>query len=162
MARYPLGPLLSVRQYREEAAQNLLRQAERVAREAEATLKEREKELERYRLWRVEEEDRRYEAIMGQLLSLDDLEEFKAGLGRLRDAELLREEDVAKAQQSLAKARQAVADAKSGLNRARRDTARILAHKDIWNEMDRRETERKEDLESEEFRPLPIGAGDDA
>lgn len=162
MARYPLGPLLSVRQYREEAAQNLLRQAERLAREAEAALQEREKELERYRLWRVEEEDRRYGAIMGQLLSLDDLEEFKAGLGRLRDAELLREEDVAKADQALTKARQAVTDARSGLNKARRDTARILAHKNIWNEMARLEAERKEDLESEEFRPMPIGTGDDA
>lgn len=162
MARYPLGPLLSVRQYREDAAQNLLRQAERLAREAETALQEREKELERYRLWRVEEEDRRYGAIMGQLLSLDDLEEFKAGLGRLRDAELRREEDVAKADQALAKARQAVTDAKSGLSKARRDTARILAHKNIWNEMARLEAERKEDLESEEFRPMPIGTGDDA
>lgn len=45
MARYPLDPLLSVRQYREEAAQNLLRQAERMAREAEATLRKREKSL---------------------------------------------------------------------------------------------------------------------
>jgi type III secretion protein O len=162
MARYPLAPLLSVRQYREETAQNLLRQAERMAREAEATLREREKELERYRIWRVEEEDRRYEAIMGQLLSLGDLEAFKAGLGRLRDAELLREEDVAKAEQALAKAHQAVTDARNGLNKARRDTARILAHKNIWNEMTRREAERKEDLESEEFRPLPIGTGDDA
>lgn len=162
MARYPLDPLLSVRQYREEAAQNLLRQAERMAREAEATLREREKELERYRIWRVEEDDRRYEAIMGQLLSLDDLEEFKAGLGRLRDAELRREEDVTKAEQALTKARQAVDDAKSGLNKARRDTARILAHKNIWNETARLEAERKEDLESEEFRPLPIGTGDDA
>ncbi len=162
MARYPLGPLLSVRQYREDAAQNLLRQAERGAREAEATLREREKELERYRLWRIEEENRRYEAIMGQLMSLDDLEEFKAGLGRLRDEELMREENVSTAKLALDKARQAVTDAKSGLNRARRDTARILAHKDIWTEMARREAERKEDLESEEFRPLPIGAGDDA
>lgn len=161
MARYPLGPLLSVRQYREDAAQNLLRQAERLAREAEAALQERE-ELERYRLWRVEEEDRRYGAIMGQLLSLDDLEEFKAGLGRLRDAELRREEDVAKADQALNKARQAVTDAKSGLSKARRDTARILAHRNIWNEMARLEAERKEDLESEEFRPMPIGTGDDA
>ena len=99
---------------------------------------------------------------MGQLLSLDALEEFKAGLGRLRDAELRREEDVAKADQALTKARQAVTDAKSGLSKARRDTARILAHRNIWNEMARLEAERKEDLESEEFRPMPIGTGDDA
>lgn len=162
MARYPLAPLLSVRQYREESAQSVLRQAERDASAAEAALREREHELERYRLWRVEEEDRRYEAIMGQLVNLDELEIFKAGLARLRDDELRREEDVANAAQTLAKARQTVAEAKSGLNRARRDTARILAHREIWNETARREAERKEDLESEEFRTLPIGAGDDA
>lgn len=162
MARYPLQPLLSVRQYREKAAQNVLRQAEREASEAETALREAEKELERYRFWRMEEEDRRYAAIMGQLLSLDDLDAFKAGLGSLRDEELAREENVAKAGQTRIKARQAVDEAKNGLNKARRDTARILAHKDIWIAMDRREAERKEDLESEEFKPMPVGAGLDA
>lgn len=162
MARYPLQPLLSVRHYREKAAQNVLRQAEREASEAETALREAEKELERYRFWRMEEEDRRYAAIMGQLLSLDDLDAFKAGLGSLRDGELAREENVAKAGQTRIKARQAVDEAKSGLNKARRDTARILAHKDIWMAMDRREAERKEDLESEEFKPMPVGAGLDA
>ncbi len=162
MALYPLAPLLGVRQYREEAAQNVLRQAERAVREAADALGEREKELERYRIWRVEEENRRYEAIMGQLLSLDDLEKFKAGLGRLRDGELAREEDVARAEQTLSKARQTVVEAKDGLNKARRDTARILAHKDIWMAMARREAERMEDLESEEFKPMPLGADIDA
>ncbi len=162
MALYPLAPLLGVRQYREEAAQNVLRQAERAVREAADALGEREKELERYRTWRVEEENRRYEGIMGQLLSLDDLEKFKAGLGRLRDGELAREEDVARAEQTLSKARQTVVEAKDGLNKARRDTARILAHKDIWMAMARREAERMEDLESEEFKPMPLGADIDA
>lgn len=158
MAVYPLQPLLAVRQYRENAAQTRLRQAERAAREAQDILAQREKEHERYQLWRVAEEDRRYTAIMGQLLSLDDLDRFKAGLAQLRDEELLREEDVLKARKNLDAALSAVADAKLAVRTAQRETARIVAHKDIWLEEARKEAERKEDLESEEFKPLPVGA----
>lgn len=157
MAAYPLQALLSVRQYREDATHKRLRHAERAARDARDALDEREKELERYRHWRGEEEDRRYAAIMGQLLQLEDLDLFKAGLALLRDGELLREESVLKAGQDLDKALQVVDEAKQAVRKAQRETARILAHKDIWLEAARKEAERWEDLESEEFKPLPVG-----
>jgi type III secretion protein O len=161
MARYPLQPLLTVREYRENSAQSALRQAERAVGEAEQALLACREELERYRTWRAEEDNRRYEAIMHQLLSVQELEDFKAGLARLRDAELKREEDVSDAEKALSEAREVADLAKNRLLKARRETARILAHKDIWIIAARREAERKEELESEEFKPMPVGTGQD-
>lgn len=159
MAGYPLQPLLAVRQYREDSAQNILRRAEHAVREAERSLETCRQERERYQLWRRDEEDRRYEAIMGQLLRLDELDAFKAGLARLRDAELQREEDETRAAQALDMARKTVLEAKDKLREARRETARILAHKDIWIAAARLEAERKEDLENEEFKTMSVGTG---
>lgn len=160
MARYPLQPLLSVRKYREDAAQTRLRQAEHALQEALENLNTKEKELADYQQWRREEEDRRYESIMNQLLSLDDLDQFKAGVARLREDEVLREEAVLTASQELDRASQAVVDAKKNVHQAQRETARIVAHKDIWAEAERKEAERKEDLESEEFKPVSLETRD--
>lgn len=157
MARYPLQPLLTVRKYREDAAQTRLRHAERILQEAHELLETKKKELDDYRQWCMEEEDRRYASIMNELLSLDDLNTFKAGLARLGEDEVLREEAVFKASQERDHAKQAVLETKEALHLAQRETARILAHKDIWIEAERKEAERKEDLESEEFKPLPVG-----
>ncbi|NLY41505.1 MAG: YscO family type III secretion system apparatus protein, partial [Desulfovibrionales bacterium] len=126
MARYPLQPLLSVRKYREDAAQTRLRQAEHALQEALENLNTKEKKLADYQQWRREEEDRRYESIMNQMLSLDDLDLFKAGLARLREDEVLREEAVLTARQEHDRASQAVEDAKKNVHLAQRETARIV------------------------------------
>ena len=68
---YPLQALLSVRHYREDAARNALRLEERRLVQAREEVGRRQAELERYRIWRQEEEERRYAAILGASLSLE-------------------------------------------------------------------------------------------
>ena len=81
MEKYPLAPLLKVREYREDAAKNALSAAERAVVEAQEAVERCRGELERYKVWRQEEVERRYDAIMGKGLSLKELDVFKAGLG---------------------------------------------------------------------------------
>ena len=73
MPSYPLQSLLSVRRFREDAAKNEVRAAERRLAEAREEVRKKEEELERYRAWRPEEENRRYDAIMGQSMNLEDV-----------------------------------------------------------------------------------------
>ena len=155
MDAYPLAPLLSVREYREEAAKNAVRAAENAVQQAEAEVARRERELEEYRIWRVEEETRRYDAIMGTVLTLEELDTFKAGLASLIDKERKHEEMVTEALRQVEKCREAVRKARDQAARARRETSKILAHKDIWMEEAKKEAARLEDLEMEEFKPLP-------
>lgn len=148
---YPLQALLSVRHYREEAAQNALRLAERMLAQAREEVNRRQEELERYRLWRPEEEERRYAAILGRELSPDQLTDFRAALSELAQAEQQRVMDVTAAQEEVARQEQAVSRARQGIAQARREAAKIEAHRDIWRERDKLECERQEDLEMEEF-----------
>ena len=103
MEKYPLAPLLKVREYREDAAKNALSAAERAVVEAQEAVERCRGELERYKVWRQEEVERRYDAIMGKGLSLKELDVFKAGLGALADGELKLEEAIAQALENVKK-----------------------------------------------------------
>ena len=155
MEAYPLAPLLKVREYREDAAKNALLAAERAVIEAREEVERCREELERYKVWRLEETDRRYEAIMGKAQSLKELDAFKAGLGALADGELHREEAVAVALAEVKKREAAVLKAREAARLAQHETSKILAHRDIWREQAKREAERREDLEMEEFKVMP-------
>ncbi len=166
MGIYPLESLLSVRRYREEDAARAVKAAEAEVRSAQDAVEARKKELQAFRLWRADEEERRYAAVMGRPCSIKDIDDLKAGLSQLAAQEILREESVDKAQKAHLKAQTQLEGARIAAKNAQKETAKILAHKEIWAEEDKKESERKEDLELEEFRPVSRkGAeaeGDDA
>ena len=156
---YPLQALLSVRHYREDAARNALRLEER--RLVQAEVGRRQAELERYRIWRQEEEERRYAAILGASLSLEEVADFRASLGMLATGEQERFQAVRQAEEQVRQQEQAVTDAQRAVALARREAAKIEKHRDIWQENAKREQEHLEDLELEEF-ATPSRASDDA
>ena len=98
---YPLQALLSVRHYREDAARNALRLEERRLVQAREEVGRRQAELERYRLWRQEEEERRYAAILGASLSLEEVADFRASLGMLATGEQERFQAVRQAEEQV-------------------------------------------------------------
>jgi len=151
--KYPLQSLLSVRLFREEGAKNAVRAAERRAAEARAEMDKRRQELERYRHWRPKEENRLYDAIMGQPLSLEDMATFRASLTALAEAEEERVQAVTEAQTIVVQREQEVTAARKAVATARREAAKIEAHRDIWLAEARKEAERLEDVELEEFAP---------
>ena len=116
MPSYPLQSLLTVRHFREEGAKNEVRAAERRLAEAREEVRKKEEELERYRIWRPEEETRRYDAIMGETMSLEEVAGFRASLGALAEGEQERilavteaEKAVGQKEREVAAAREAVA-----------------------------------------------------
>ena len=98
---YPLQALLSVRHYREDAARNALRLEERRLVQAREEVGRRQAELERYRVWRQEEEERRYAAILGASLSLEEVADFRASLGMLATGEQERFQAVRQAEEQV-------------------------------------------------------------
>lgn len=148
---YPLRALLAVRHYREDAAKNALRAAERRAAEAGEELKRRQAELDRYRAWRPEEENRRYAAIMGKAMSLEEVAAFRASLGALAEGEQERVRAAAEAEKLVAQQDRDVAAGRRAVATARREAAKIEAHQDLWLAEARKEAERREDLELEAF-----------
>lgn len=163
MSVYPLAPLARVRQLREDAASSECSARERALIAARQETVERQRAFDEYLVWRKEEEERRYLEILGQEMSLKELDEFKAGLAALRDKDAVLLEAVTlarKAEEEAEKARDAAAEA---LKRARKDKEKISAHKDIWQAQEAKEKERLEDLEMEEFsgKKRPSGGEDE-
>lgn len=154
MAKYPLQPLLHVRKFREKAAEHGVRVAEAALAEAEKEKQRRQRTLINYREWRQQEEDRRYAAIMGQNLSLEDLDKFKAGFAALALTELEHEEAALAAEEHCQQAVTALHDARIHFSEARKNTAKITAHRDIWQEESLKETEKADENELEDFRVL--------
>ena len=166
MGVYPLESLLSVRKYREEEAARSVKSAESDVKAAQEAVDARQSELQAFRLWRADEEERRYAAIMGKPCTIKTIDDLKAGLSQLAAQEIVREEAVDKAKKAHLQAQNQLEGARAAAKKAQKETAKIQAHKEIWAEEDKKETERQEDLELEEFRPVSRkGAeaeGDDA
>lgn len=150
---YPLQPLLHVRRFRETGALNDLRHAELAVEEAKAELQRCKDELERYRAWLIEEEDRRYEAFMETETDRHGLEKFRHDIAVLRMSDTSRAQAVLAAEQAVEARKEDVKTAKEAVIRARRDISKVEAHNAIWAEDQRREAMRLEDLETEEFKP---------
>ncbi len=154
MGSYPLESLLSVRRYREEETSRAVKTAEEEVKAAEGIVEARKTELREFQVWRVDEEERRYDAIMGKPCVIKDIDDLKAGIAQLAAQEVLKEEAVDKAEKELQQTIKNLDSARVAAKKAQKETAKIQAHKEIWAEEDKKESERKEDLELEEFRPL--------
>lgn len=146
---------MAVRLFREETAQRAALAAEHAVTAAEAVVETKREALESYRCWRPEEENRRYAAILNQSLSSAELDAFKAGLIALTQAEQKREQELLDAEKALHQCRTQLTDCRARVSLARKDTARLETHREIWNEAQSREATHKEDMELEDFRPAP-------
>ena len=150
---YPLQPLLSVRSFREDNAKAAVSAAEAALRQAEDAAEKSRAELERYQQWLPEEKERRYAGIMGKLMSLADLDSFKAGLSLLDDGVLTREDAVQQAEKIVEERRNKLRAAQLALTSARKEKMKIDMHKDIWSQEAAKEAERAAELEMEDFTP---------
>lgn len=158
MEKYPLQALLNVRRYREKNAQNAVRQAENAYKECVEKCRQQKENIQQYHNWRLTEEERKYTEILGKTVSLDDLENFKQYFGMLKAKELSLEEELLRLEKERTEAQNTVNLKKEEFKTAKKNTAKIEAHHDIWKQDAKKEQERQEDLEAEEFKPLaPVG-----
>lgn len=151
MNQYPLQTLLNVRQFREKSADLAVRNAERALHEAEDAYQRAKEMLQQWRKWRVEEEDRRYTAIIGKKITLKQLDDFKAGLAALASEEVTKISEVTQAEQKVEQCRPPLEQAKEAAKQAHKNTTKLDIHKEAWLEEEKKEAERAADLELEEF-----------
>ncbi|MDR2451169.1 MAG: type III secretion protein [Candidatus Accumulibacter sp.] len=160
--RYPLAGLMKIRDFRVDAASKAVRTAEARLRAARAERLAKEREWERYKVWRREEVERRYQSILGRTMSQGEIDAFKAGLSALGDEELAREEALREADRALEEARKNAQIARDHWLLANQEREKIRHHHASWEKIEAREENRREDLEQEEFKPLLFeAAGDD-
>ena len=160
-AKYPLAAMLRVRGLHEDQAKRDASAAEQRLREAQEMRDGRAAELERYKAWRPEEENRRYAAIIGKPMDVAGLAEFREDLARLAQGEAERRQQVDEAD-AVVNERQSETDAaRQAVILARRACMKLEEHRDIWTAAMRKEEERLADLEMEESRG-PARADDES
>ncbi len=148
---YPLAALLTLRVYREENAKaNLIKEEKKLRQEIEH-LKPLQEEAERYKLSMPELVDAEYNKIMGKSCVLQDFDNVKSQLALIDDGLVIREQKVEQQKIEIARCQESVDKAREAVSFARKEAAKIEKHKEIWTEIQKKEAERIEDLEMEEF-----------
>ena len=159
---YPLEALLNVRLYREDAANRSVAIAKRELKEALETAQAVREALSAWRIWRDAETERRYEALLGRRVVIEKLQAFNQGLANLSLQELEKTAAVEAADKKALECRKKMETAAQAARAARQNTAKIELHKSIWAEESKKEAERAEDLELEEFHPVLQQADEDS
>ena len=155
---YPLDALLYVRGFREEAAKRRVTSAQFAVKEAHEKIEVAQGQLEAWRLWREEETERRYQALLGKPTVIEAINRFNADLGRMAQDELVKLAAVEEARTALLEAENSLAKAMDDVRKTRKETAKIETHKAIWSEESKKEAERNEEREFEDLIPLkPVG-----
>lgn len=152
MAKYPLSDLLRVRLLREDKAMELLLVARKKVEEAFVFLNQKKDELSKYRVFRVNEENRLYDTIMGKKVPRTRVDEIKAEVAALQAEELAYEKRVIEAEASLEAAEKNLAQAQDFYQQAVRNRQKIEEHRTIWLEEDRKIREFLLEKELEDFR----------
>lgn len=153
--KYPLGPLLRARAYREEAAAREAGKARTAVREAEEALEAARQEWRRYREWRPGEEVRLFELLRGRVVAQTALDRHREDIERLRAGELHREELCREAEKSLAAAERALAEAVNRHAQASRDKRKLEEHQVRWRRLEALREEKAEEAELEDFQYTP-------
>ena len=148
---YALQPMIRIRQRREDAAGAALVVARTEERAAAKTLEERREELAEYERTKEERRDRVDDAVMGRPCSMDDLDKAREGVARIDEEGVLKADNVVRAEGVLQEKEEASAAAQSALNLAIKNRMKIEEHRSAWIEEDRKEQERLEDIELEDF-----------
>lgn len=158
---YALQSMLKIREMREDRAGTELTGARRARAVAEQERDAKRDKRREFEATKDERRDRVYAAVIGRVVSLDDLDDARAAVTRIDEEGMLLVEAENKAQQQLDVRDKEAEAAKVRYIAASRNKMKIEQHKAIWEEEDRREQERKSDSEMEEFTGRKMVGEDD-
>ena len=148
---YALQSMLRIREMREDRSSKELVAARHQRDVAVEQVSKREVELSRYRETREERRDEVFAAVMGRPVSLDELAQARAAVSRIDEEGTLLNDGVVRAKAELQKREDEAETARGNYVLATRNHQKVLMHKQVWQEEERRAEERAADAEMEEF-----------
>ena len=148
---YPLQAMLKIRITREDRAATELTHARRERDTAERTRDEKQEKLRKFEETKEERRDRVFATVLGRTVTRDDLDQTREAVQSIDEEGLLLAEDERKAEAVLEEKTREAQSAKVRYVAAGKNREKIEIHRASWEDEDRRERERAEDLELEEF-----------
>lgn len=156
---YALKDLLRVRELRKQTAETAVTKARQAVKEAQALVKQRQKELKDYQEWRPKQEQRLFDAVMQKQVKRSNLDDIKGEIAILREKELDFVERVKEAQSQVEAANQTLQKRIDALAQANKDVDKLLEHREGELKVWKREQQLKADGELDEFRVKPGPGG---
>ena len=148
---YALQSMLKIRGLREERAQAELVQAKAVLAQAERELRKRADARVEYEAGKEERRDKVYAAVIGRTVKMDDLDRARSAVTLIDEEGILLAEAERKARAVFTEKERAAEAARGVLAMATRNKEKIVQHRRVWEEEDRRARERIADAEMDEF-----------
>lgn len=148
---YQLESMLRIRLMREDRASKDLVSARHAQEVAAAAL---EKSETRYREWSETKEDRRdriYDAIMGVPVKRLEIELAKEAVSRIDEEGALLNDGVTRSKADLKAKEEESAKARGRYVAALRNREKIVRHREVWAEEERKRQEYSAEAELEEF-----------
>ena len=148
---YALQSMLKIRRMREDRAQTELAGARAARALAERELKETTSERERFEETKEERRDRIFAAVVGRVVTMDELDQARSAIGRIDEQGMLLAEAEHRAEHLLEQREEETEAARVRFSEASKNKAKIDQHRAAWEEEDRKMQEMLADAEMEEF-----------
>ena len=158
---YALESMLKIRAMREDRAGTELTGARRARAAAERVATEKADARVEYEIHRDERRDGIYAAVMGRVVSMDDLDRARAAVSKIDEEGVLLAEAERQAKEELTKRDAAAEAARVAFVSATKEKAKIDQHRLAWEAEDRRMQEMLADAEMEEFTGRKMTSDDD-
>lgn len=158
---YALESMLKIRAMREDRAATELTGARRARTAAERVLEQKAEARATFETTKEERRDRLYAAVIGQVVSMDDLDRVRGAVTSIDEEGVLLEEAENQAKSDLEKKDQSARVAKVHFTAAVKNKAKIDQHRQAWEEEDRKLQEMRADAEMEEFTGRRLVSDDD-
>ena len=148
---YALQSMLKIRVMREDRASAALAAARHARAEAERKRKEREADLAKYEETKEERRDAIFDTVIGKVVSRDGLDRTLEGVAAIDREGTLLKNNVSEAE-SVVKEKEGLETAAHGAyNAALKNRMKIVEHRKVWEEEERREAEYRAEAELEDF-----------
>lgn len=146
--------LLHLKEFREEQAATEVRRNRALLADAKQAADELQRKLEQYRQWCGRRERELIDDLCSRIVKLREIEDLRTTIADMHDRERNLEQGVVEAEERRHSAARELDAAIDAHNNASRKTKKFQELARIYSEEARREMERQEDLEMEEFRSM--------
>ena len=150
-----LHELLKIKNIREQAAETEVRKCKNKVEVAKQEVINKQKEFEEYVEWRGQEEKRLYDNIMNMEIHQNDLDQLKQKVAMLREKDITLEQAVVEAKKQVEVEEQALVEAREAHAKAMQAVQKFEEFTKVQDDEAKKEAERLEDLEMEEFTVRP-------
>ena len=158
---YELQSMLKIRGMREDRAQTELAGARSARAVAERTLEEKMDERAQFEETKEERRDRVFDAVMGRVVTMEELDSARAAVSRIDEQGVLLKEAEDRAADEFKRKDEAAEGARLKYVSAAKERSKIEEHRRAWEIEDRKMQEMLADAEMEEFTGRKMVADDD-